>query len=90
MVKAIHRQSARRVVPDRTAAELGARIDHLRTENKKAVRDGASIAREAQRIAARLGLPTRQYANATAEDLQGLRLMEEGTREANTTTEPIE
>ena len=75
MVKAIHRQSARRVVPDRAAVESGARIDHLRTENKKAVRDGASVSREAQKLAEELGLPTAQYRHATPDELQGLREM---------------
>ena len=65
------KESFRRVIPDRAAAELGVKIENTRAERTTERRTQDALQRKAARLCEALGMPTVLARNANAEQVQG-------------------
>ncbi len=80
------KESFRRVIPDRAAAELGATIELKRAERSTEQRAQESLHRKAARLCEELGMPTALARHANAEQVQGWADMLDVQREATKET----
>jgi len=74
------KESFRRVVPDRAAAELGVKIEQQRAERTTEQRAQESLHRKAARLCEALGLPLGMARDATPESVRGFENMLEVQR----------